>query len=313
MPRADPELTDDALDERRALAAALVEVGRAVRDAVRDGGGDVEADRSVVRHEGGDDVFGIDARADAALRDALPDLEAWPGLLVCEGFDEPMQVGADGGSWRYLADPVDGTRGLLAGTRSAWVLLGAGDGAQTLEDLEVGVAVEIPTDRAAKGLVALAVRGDGTHAWDDVLAGGYPRRRALRPQRDGSLDRRFVTVVRLLPGSHATIGAFADEVLAGLEVWDDLSPCSGGQLMAVAGGSAAAVLDPRPRFGERLCAHPYDLAALVVAREAGVVVEALDGGPLDVPLATDRDVAWAAYANAEIADQLRPRVKDALG
>ncbi len=178
MPRAAPAFTDEALDERRALAAALVEVGRAVRDAVRDGGGDVDADRSVVRHEGGDDVFGIDARADAALRDALVGLEAWPGLLVCEGFDEPMPVGADGRSWRYLADPVDGTRGLLAGTRSAWVLLGAGDGAQTLEDLEVGVAVEIPTDRAALGMVALAVRGDGAHAWDDVLAGGYPRRRA---------------------------------------------------------------------------------------------------------------------------------------
>lgn len=266
----------------------------------------------MVRHEGGDDVFGIDARADEALRRGLADLSNWPGQMVCEGFDEPLTVGDADGTWRYLADPVDGTRGLLAGVRSAWVLLGAGDGAQSLEDVDVGVAVEIPTDRAAIGLVVHAVRGDGAHAFEDVFAGGYPRRRALRPQGDGSLERRFVTVVRLRPGSHAAIGAFADEVLEGLEVWDDLAPCTGGQLLSVAGGGAAAVIDPRPRFGERLSAHPYDLAALVVAREAGAIVEALEGGPLDVPLDTDHDVAWAAYASEAVADQLRPRVQAAL-
>ena len=34
----------------------------------------------------------------------------------------PIPVGRPG-PWRYLADPVDGTRPLLAGKRSAWVLL----------------------------------------------------------------------------------------------------------------------------------------------------------------------------------------------
>ncbi|OWY63389.1 hypothetical protein B7486_53380, partial [cyanobacterium TDX16] len=50
----------------------------------------------------------------------------------------------------------------------------------------------------------------------------------------------------------------------------------------------------------------YDLAALVLARAAGVLVEALPPGPLHVPLDTDTPVAWAAYANEQVAARLRP-------
>jgi hypothetical protein len=76
--------------------------------------------------------------------------------------------------------------------------------------------------------------------------------------------------------------------------------------MGLAGGSDVAVLDPRPLFSDELAAHPYDLAALVVARAAGVVVEALPPGPLDVPLVPDAPVAWAGYANPAVAERLRP-------
>jgi fructose-1,6-bisphosphatase/inositol monophosphatase family enzyme len=58
-----------------------------------------------------------------------------------------------------------------------------------------------------------------------------------------------------------------------------------------------------------MATHPYDLAAWVVAAEAGVVIEELHGGPLDAPLDTSTPVAWAAYANEEIASQLRPRIQ----
>lgn len=327
------------LDE---LARALADVGRAVRDAVRGPSAhDRRDDGVVVRTEGGDDVYGVDQRAEEALVAAMASLGArWPGTAVIEGRDDPVAVGApevrgaadpvgapelhgapdpigapDADSpspWRYLVDPVDGTRPYLAGKRSAWVLLGAGRDARTLEDLEVGAAVEIPTGRAAVGRVAWAVRGHPARATDDDLVGGGPSVPVvLEPRRDATIDRGFVTVVRYQPGDHGPIGAWLDQHLAGLEVYDDLVPCSAQHLMGVASGSDVAVLDPRPLFNPAgMATHPYDLAALVVARSAGAIVEALPPGPLDHPLDTTTPVAWAAYANDAVAARLRPRAAD---
>lgn len=320
---ADPPPPDDC--STAALAEELGHVGRAVRDEVRraDGVGspDHESDARVVRTEGGDDVFGVDARAERVLIQSLRARcgARWPGLLVMEGYDHPVPVGepdAAPGPWTYLADPIDGTRGHLARTHSAWVLLGAGRDATTLEHLEVGASVEIPTARAALGRVAVADRDGHLHVVDDALrrsgaeAPVPPVEVQLRRRRGGDLARAFVTVVRLLPGGHERIGAWADRVLAGLEVYDNLYPCTGGQLMELAEGGASAVLDPRPLLHpEGFHTHPYDLAALVVARAAGVVVEALPPGPLDIPLDTTTPVAWAGYADEAVAVELRRRMR----
>jgi hypothetical protein len=234
---------------------------------------------------------------------------------VVEGYDDPVAIGSADGPWVYLADPVDGTRPWLAGKRSAWVLLGAGRDARTLDDLEVGAAVELPTARARFGCVAFATSRPGgdsahAHAVDDDLADPSQHRRPvhLRPRTSPDLERTFVTVARLAPGQKGAIGAWEDAVLRGLETYEDPWLCSGGQLMGLAAGADAAVLDPRPNFKAELCAHPYDLAAIVVARAAGVIVEGLPPGPLDVPISTDHDVAWAGYANEAIADELRARI-----
>lgn len=314
-------------EDTAALAAELAEVGREVRDAVL-ATTVTHADHQVTRTEGGDVVFGLDARAEVVLIDALQRRcgDRWPGRLVIEGFDHRVPIGhgegeGDGG-WVYLADPVDGTRPWLAGKRSAWVLLGAGHRAETLEDLTVGAAVELPTARSHVGLVAFATTtpitttattattaGDLTAVDDDLTDPARPPHpRDLRPRESHDLERTFVTVARLAPGQKQRIGAWEDALLAGIETYEDPWLCSGGQLMGLASGADAAVLDPRPRFGTPLCAHPYDLAALVVARAAGVIVEALPPGPLDVPIATDVDVAWAGYANPAIAAELRARM-----
>lgn len=297
------------------LAAALAEVGRAVRDGVRSVAV-TAADHAVARTEGGDVVFGVDARADVLLIEALERHcgERWPGRLVVEGYDDDVPIG-DGNTWVYLADPVDGTRPWLAGKRSAWVLLGAGlEGAATLDDLTVGAAVELPTARAHLGRVAHATTEPRSLVAvdDDLLdADQHPRPAVLTPRREADLERTFVTVARLAPGQKGTIGAWEDAVLAGLETYEDPWLCSGGQLMGLASGADAAVLDPRPVFGSPLCAHPYDLAAIVVARAAGVIVEGLPPGPLDAPITTDFDVAWAGYANEAIAADLRDRIRRA--
>jgi hypothetical protein len=293
------------------LAAALAEVGRAVRVAVGVPLG--AADAAVVRTAGGDDVFGVDARADEAL---LAELRArcgdrWPGTLVCEGFDDPLPVGDAGGPWRYLADPVDGSRPWLWGKRSAWCLLGAGREATSLAGLEVGACVELPTPRAAVATTAWAVRGGGVQAVDDDLVGGGPGRpAALVPLAGAELDHRFVTVMRYAVGTKAVLGRWEDEVLAGLHTYEDPYLCTGGLLMEVAAGRQAAALDPRPLVVPgAMGSHPYDLAGWVVPAEAGVVVESLPPGPLDAPLDTSTSVPWAAYANDGVADVLRARVR----
>jgi hypothetical protein len=296
-------------DDLVPLAAELAEIGRAVRDAVLSSAPDA-SDADVVRVEGGDEVFGVDARADQVLLEALVRRCAgrWPGRLVMEGLAEPAVIGG-GGPWTFLADPVDGTRPWLAGKRSAWVLLGAGRDAAALEDLEVGAAVEVPTRRARLGLVAWAARGGDVHAVDEELyRPGIRHPAPLTPRRGADLHRSWVTVARFSPGQKSAIGAWEDELLAGLEVYEDPYLSSGGQLMGLATGGDTAVLDPRPLFGAAFCAHPYDLAALVVARAAGVIVEALPPGPLAYPLDLTADVAWAGYANPEVAARLRPGV-----
>jgi len=307
-PTDEPRPPEFWLDERLVLAEALADVGRAVRDAVRSSSSG--GDQDVVRTEGGDDVYGVDERAEHTLLDELAAHVAgrWPGTLVMEGFDEPQPVGGAGGPWRYLVDPVDGTRPYLAGINSAWVLIGAGRNANTLEDLEVGVAVEIPLPGVPTSRVAWACTGSSAHAViDDLVGGAFPVPLMMEPTMRTDPNRSFVTVVRLLAGDHGPIGLWADRHLAGLEVYDHLLPCGGQHLFDVASGRASAVLDPRPIFNPAgMHTHPYDLAALVLYRAAGVIVEALPPGPLAVPLDPHVSVAYAAYANHALAIRLRP-------
>ena len=113
--------------------------------------------------------------------------------------------------------------------------------------------------------------------------------------------------MRLLPGGHGPIGAWADRHLDGLEVYDDLVPCTGGAMMGLASGADRAVFDPRPLLHPgSFAAHPYDLAALVVARAAGAVIEALPPGPLRRAARHRHRVAWAGYADEATAIRLRP-------
>lgn len=295
--------------ERAALAAVLVAMARSVRDGVRR---ELAQHRlalaRVVRHEGGDHIFAVDEWADAIITTALADLAAWPGRWVMEGFADPLPVGDVEGPWRYLCDPLDGTRPLLADKRSAWVLMGAGRDAATLEDLELSVVVEVPTSRAHLATVAWADRDGHLEVFDDDLLTGKSTPAVLQPRRSAELGHSFVTVVRFAPGHGAVIGAWADTHLAGLTTFEDLVPCTAGQLMGLACGADAAVFDPRPVLAPgTMAAHPYDLAGFLVARAAGVVVEALPAGPLSVPLDVSTPVAWSGFANEAIAERLRVR------
>jgi hypothetical protein len=61
-----------------------------------------------------------------------------------------------------------------------------------------------------------------------------------------------------------------------------------------------------------LCCHPYDLCTELIAREAGVIVTGIDGGPLEARLAVDPDVSWAGYANERIHRSIEPLLQAAM-
>jgi hypothetical protein len=52
------------------------------------------------------------------------------------------------------------------------------------------------------------------------------------------------------------------------------------------------------------CCRPYDLAAELIAREAGVVITDEYGHQLVSPLDTRSCVAWVAYANPVLAERV---------
>lgn len=299
------------------LATALAQIGRTVRDAIL-AAPYVDGDDAVARHEGGDDIFGVDTRADEVVLRELGKLgDRWPGELVMEGFDQRVPIGGGPGGggtgpgpWTYLVDPIDGTRPWLARKRSAWILLGAGSEASTLEELSVSAAVELPVPRARQAVVAWAADG-AAHAVEDDLCSGESTPIRLQPRQSDELAHTYVTVARTLPGSKERLGRIEDTLLAGLNVYEDQYLSTGGQMMGLALGTDAAVIDVRRQVGIK-APRPYDMAALVIARAAGVIVETADGHPLDVPLDTETDLEWAGYANVGIAEQLRPRLRRLL-
>ena len=57
---------------------------------------------------------------------------------------------------------------------------------------------------------------------------------------------------------------------------------------------------------ENTLAQKNDIGTLLIAGEAGCIIEAPDGRPLRAPLDTTTPVAWMGYANATLARTVRP-------
>ena len=292
------------------LRVALVRVGEAVRDDV------LAACRAQTVEElaayddsgPGDTAFAVDRVGEERLLELVDGL---PVRLVAEGVEQSDRDA----EWTLLADPLDGTRPLAHQKRSAWVLLGATRGS-TLGDLEVSVAVEVPTVKAGWADVLSAVRGGGATGERVDLRDGGRAPLAVRPSRATGLEQGYGGVARYFPGAREELAAVDDAVARRVmgparpgkaQAFED-QYCTGGTLVELAVGHDRWAADLRPLLGDRagICAHPYDLAGWLVAAEAGVHVVAPDGGPLDAPLDLTADVAWAAYANDDVRALVEP-------
>ncbi len=294
---------------------------------------EIEVCSRTVRDDVGDTIFGIDVQAEEIL---IEHCQEWGTtqhfVLVAEGLEpggiQFGQPGRGGPPFRLLVDPIDGTRGLMFDKRSAWCLMGVAPergNATRLQDVELAVMTELPTTRQSTSDVLWASAGKGAHGERHDLGTGSPRPLTLVPSQATTLRHGFATVSNFFQGGKELISRLEEAIfLRALGAWNpekaevycDQYISSGGQLAEVALGRDRFVLDVRPLVHKKLgvksslACRPYDIVTWRIAQEAGCVVCDPFGQPLDAPLDTTTNMAFACYANKQLAAQLIPIVRE---
>ncbi|HYV10232.1 MAG TPA: hypothetical protein VE980_04920 [Pyrinomonadaceae bacterium] len=294
----------------------------------------------VVAEEESDTIFALDRVSEEVLidffeREVAPHA---PVLLIAEGLSDGQVILPRGTPesevvWRIIVDPIDGTRGLMYQKRSGWILTGVapnlGPGT-SLNDIVLAVQTEIPLVKQHLSDVLWAVRGEGFHAERFNRLTGEHAALELHPSTAVNLDQSYSQVVRFFPGVRDVLAAIDDEIVYGAlgpaqsgkaPCFEDQYTSTGGQLYELITGHDRFTADLRaqmePVTTERglpklLCCHPYDLCTELIAREAGVIVSGVDGGPLNARLAVEPDVSWVGYANPRIRATIEPLLQAAL-
>lgn len=325
------------------LLAAIRRIHERVRDAVV-----MECERAAVEElsevsddeSEGDTIYAVDRVSEELLVELFEHEIAArvPLVLVAEGIENGQLVLPRGTSeahavWRVVVDPIDGTRGVMYQKRSAWVLTGVAKnrGPETdLQEIEFAVQTEIPLVKQHLCDTLWAVKGEGAQAERFNRLTNERRPLALRPSRAATIRHGFAMVARFFPGARDELAAIDEEIVRGAlgpvehgkaHCFEDQYLSSGGQLYELMMGHDRFVADLRPlietlmnRRGLTLgiCCHPYDMCTELIAREAGVIVTDVVGGPLRAPLRVEPDVAWAGYANDAIRREIEPQLLDAL-
>ncbi len=329
------------------LSARLADLGTAIRDEVlaQRAGREPGALATLVGAVTADVTYEIDRVSEERvlewLRGNWPESE--PVRLVMEGLEDhdlvtvPDATAPGDVRWVCIVDPVDGSRNLMFDKRSGWVLaavapatLGA-DGlpGSRLTDVVASVMTEIPTTRSWRADQYRATRGCGP---DDVVATGEDLQTGehtdlvLRPSRATGFEHGFASFSHFLPDGKAWLAAVEQQVWDRLlppggpprQVFEDQYLCSAGQLAEVMSGRDRMIGDLRP-YGLRavglaptLACHPYDVCTALILTELGGVFEDPFGGPVDVALDTTSPVAYMAYANEDLARQVRPVLTEVL-
>jgi hypothetical protein len=289
----------------------------------------------VARETAADTIYELDTHIEPVLEEFC---QRWsrdlPLVLIAEGIEDqqgregmkcfPAGTRPDDAAFRLIVDPIDGTRGLMYDKRSGWLLAGVAgnNGSSTrLSDIGAAVQVEIPTSKQNQSDVLFAVRGAGVHAVREDLDSGRTVRLELRPSTASDLAHGFGSVVSFFPGTKVLAAELMESISAhcggGLDpgrplVFDDQYISTGGQLYEVMVGHDRFVADVRPHFYHMthqtagLCAHAYDLSAMLIAQEAGVVLSNGLGGAVDGVLDVTTPIGWVAYANTHLRDRIEP-------
>jgi hypothetical protein len=313
----------------------LQTLARVLRSAVLDGmrGADVASLSRAVGERGGDTIYRLDEHGEGALLDYC---QRWgkemPFSLVAEGLEDgrrafPADASDERTAFTLIVDPVDGTRGLMYGKRSAWALFGVAPHAEsssrshTLADITVALQAELPTARAALADTLWAAQGQGTHGETLDLRSGMATPFVPHPSTEETLEGGFAAISKFFPGTKAVAATLEERLFRELlgpppprspQVFDDEYISSGGQLYELMVGHDRFLADLRPLLHDhtegdvRLACHPYDICTALIACEAGVVVTDAWGAPLAAPLDTETPVAWVGYANETLHRTIEP-------
>jgi fructose-1,6-bisphosphatase/inositol monophosphatase family enzyme len=290
-------------DHARHLLCAL---GDHIRDVVV---GALGIDMAKIEGETiADTIYAIDKVADDTLLQWFE--EHWPDVeVVSEGLDEPVVVGNDP-TWTVIVDTIDGTRGLMYDKRPAWCLAAAAPHGGSLRDIVAAAMTELPTTKQGATDQLSGTKGSGLGA--DRLDLRTRRREtlAVRPSSAVDLEHGFAGLAKFFVPGKVALAQLETALFARLgsrHVFDDEYISSGGQIHELIVGHDRFVADLRPLVdAEAFACHPYDVCTAMLLEEAGGVVTDPLGAPLDAPLDTTSSVAWAGYANPELAGRIGP-------
>jgi hypothetical protein len=337
-----PRPAEDFLERLQTLHDALQRhLWRRLRDQDR-AAGDERPLTAVLGDQGGDTIFALDRVADEVLR---PGCAAWAAawdmafVLVAEGLPGgremyPAHASPAQARFALIADPVDGTRGLMYDKRSAWSLAAVapitredwwrrGTAPAGLADVVVAIQTELPTPRAYLADQLWAVRGAMIGGLTRDLLTGAERPFTPHPSTAAALDHGWASLAKALPWGKAEAARLEVRLLAALAepggplppVFDDQYLCTGGQLYGLMTGQDRFIADLRPLLAGaagHLACHPYDLCTMLIAVQAGVSLTDGAGAPLDAPLDTESPVAWIGYANPALRRRIEPILLDLL-
>lgn len=294
---------------------------------------------SSIARVGEDDViFGIDIGAERIVEEYFNEWgEELPVLLIMEGFPgdggRTFPEGTPRESVRFtcIIDPIDGTRGLMYGKRSAWALSGVapppGDRPLSLADIVLAVQTELPTVRSHLSDVLWAACGEGVRAVTENLETGAVTPFVPRPSGATTLEYGFACLAKYFSEGKPLLAEAESRLFAGLTgrepgsmppIFDDIYISTGGQLYELLVGHDRFIADLRPRvfamlgMESGLACHPYDLCTELIAREGGVIVTDGDGGPLRYPLDVTTPCSWAGYANETLRRTIEPVLRDVM-
>lgn len=328
--------------ELESLRQFLLKAGAQVADAVRDILVSRPVDERIgISHKAGSDIiYAIDHAAEQILTGLLEGEAGQLGgiVLVAEGIgpDEvttwPAGQEEETARWRLLVDPIDGTRGIMYDKRPAFFLAGAAPNKgplNRLRDIEVAVLCEIPTSRMYLSDHYSAIRGQGVSGFRRNLLDGTTAPLQVSPSSHSTIRGGFAQICRfftpgktLLAGIEEALleeGLFAGSADGEILAFEDQYISTGGQLYEMLTGKDRFIADIRSALYDALpgvrrghVCHPYDMAALLVAEEAGLIVTMVDGSPLDAPFDTLSAVDWIAYANALIRAEVEPALRRIL-
>jgi fructose-1,6-bisphosphatase/inositol monophosphatase family enzyme len=321
------------------LLEPLLDLHQRLRDDIVAATGRQQIDSlaAVAREEAADTIYAIDVVGEAVIERFAQTLgRDHSFVLVAEGLPGGRQCwGGDDASaeWVIIVDPIDGTRGLMYQKRSAWVLTAVAPNrgpATSTSDVVLAIQTEIPLIKQHLSDQLWAARGGGAVARRFNRVTNETVSIRLQPSTATTIQHGYASIVRFFPGARDELAAIDEAMVFGTlgrnapgkaHCFEDQYTSTGGQLYELIAGHDRFIADLRPLMRPvldarglppALTSHPYDICTALIAEESGVIITHPSGGPVDVPLNVDAEVAWVGYANGRIRDQVEPVLQEVL-